>query len=246
MTAEDLWGRFGEVEGLDREILRALDEADVGEAMAAQQTRWRLARVATASLLLVAGCGSRIAGSGEDVSTIAGSEPIEVKYVMRGYRIHVITDGGRARVKFQIGPGPYAEKILLVWDGTRIMEFSNSNATPYTIYEHPDEQRDLMKTVATWADRRPDTTGCVKIGPTTIIGRPAVGYRCPPANPTRRRFGSTVIWIDQATGILLKNQVSKNVFMVAQTLDLHPTVDASTFSTEPPDDADVRVVSRGG
>lgn len=217
--------------------------------------------MATASLFLLAGCGSSVAspdetrsgglqgpGASETGDDRGGRQPIEIWYAFGvpgegSYRFRVVTDGTRVRVSIGIGYGGVTEKMLYVWDGSQVMEFSNSNATPYTVYEAPQEHRDILQMVTTWGDRRFDTSGCVSLGTTTIIGRTAVSWRCPTTPSSRARPGPQLVWLDQATGIVLKSQLFKSTFMVAQKLDLDPEIDATTFSTRPPANVEVDVVA---
>ena len=210
---------------------------------------------ATASLLL-AGCGSEVASSGERTTTetpapggLARDDGlIEVDYGLTPpgdpfNRVHVVTDGRQVRVRYYGEIEGYtSEELVYVWDGTRIMEYSDSSETPYTVYDAPREHRRMLLAVKSWADRGPDPSGCLRESTIMIIDRPAVGYRCPTSEPDKSTDGSTM-WLDQASGVLLKSQYGEGFSMTVRTLDLDPEIDETTFSTRPPSGAEVKVVA---
>lgn len=191
-----------------------------------------------------------------------GPQPVEFQYLVRIHgpggeelqrsRYAVITDGVnkvRTQVSLLDRQNVAAEQRVYTWDGNRLLEFSPANQFPYTIWEapgeHPGEVRDLATTnVFLW----PALTACTKLGKTrTVIDRTVAGYRCPEPTPGPDGPAQQEIWIDQATGILLAScgvPCGKYLDIEPERLVIGSAIDASTFSTEPPANAPVRVVPR--
>jgi AhpC/TSA family len=160
-------------------------------------------------------------------------------------RYDIVSDGGtkiRLKLSTYVEPVTVGEEILYTWDGSQMLLFSLQNAVPYTVYEAPSEHPDEFQMVTHWRENMWSATKgarCTELKATTkIIGRIAVGYRCVTATPHPGEPAAGDLWLDQATGILLKNEV-----MVAEKLVLNPKVDATTFSTRPPAGAKVTVIA---
>jgi hypothetical protein len=76
-----------------------------------------------------------------------------------------------------------------------------------------------------------------RAGTEQIVGRTTVHYRCTPKTDPNGARGPAQIWLDQATGLLMKDDESH-----IQSVDFNAPVDADTFSTQPPPGAKVTVV----
>jgi hypothetical protein len=218
--------------------------------------RWTVLAAGT-SVAVLAGCGAGPAEPGTAATpsptttstasaAVRGPQQVELLYLLKFenedegpvvVRYHVITDGGtRVRLKtsmYDPDGRVVSEEYLLTWDGSRILEFSEQNEVPYTVYEAPDEHPDQLEQVKSWRKLIWSTApapGCTDLKTTkTIIGRSAAGYRCVEPTPEPGQPAEGEVWVDQATGILLQAQ-----FMVAEKLVLDPKITATTYSTEPP------------
>jgi peroxiredoxin len=188
-------------------------------------------------------------------TTRRGPQPVEVRYFVRisdpgeegplQVRYDIVSDGGtkiRLKESTYVDPVTVGEEILYTWDGSQMLLFSLQNAVPYTIYEAPSEHPNEFQMVTHWRENMWSATQgsrCTELKSTTkVIGRIAVGYRCVTATSHPGEPAAGDLWLDQATGILLKNEV-----MVAEKLVLNPKVDATTFSTRPPAGAKVTVIA---
>lgn len=227
---------------------------------------WAL-MIATA-LLVLAGCGQEASPGAGAVTTAGptatsapasttrrGPQPVEVQYFVHidnagddgpfEARYNIVTDGGtkvRLKLSMYVEAGVVGEEYLYTWDGSKILVFSEQSDPPYTVFEAPDEHPDETQLVMQWRENlwsRTRGTHCTELKSTqTIIGRTAVGYRCVTATPEPGESAVGELWLDQATGIPLKNEV-----MVAEKLVLAPTIDATTFSTKPPAGARSTVIA---
>ncbi|GAA1655902.1 hypothetical protein GCM10009744_55630 [Kribbella alba] len=186
-------------------------------------------------------------------TTRRGPQPVEVTYLVQinedqstgQFRYNVVTDGAtKMRVKESLyaEPGVVGEEAVYTWDGTRMLVFSEQNAPPYTVYEAPREHPNEFTAITSWqtnlwsAARAP---GCTHLKTTQpMLGRLAAGYRCVTASPDPAAPAPGDLWVDQATGILLKAPD-----LVAEKLVLNPKTDAKTFSTMPPAGAEVTVIA---
>jgi peroxiredoxin len=222
----------------------------------------------TATVLLVlAGCGSEASPSAGAVTTAGptaksasasttrrGPQPVEIQYLLHitggdgeGWeRFNVVTDGGtRVRLKMSLYDDPGGtpgEEYLYTWDGRKLMVFSEQSEPPYTVFEAPGEHPDETQLVMQWQENLWSGTRdgqCTELkSPQMIIGRAAVGYRCVTPTPEPGQPAAGELWLDRATGILLKAED-----LVAERLVLAPTIDATTFSTKPPSGAKSTVIA---
>jgi hypothetical protein len=219
------------------------------------------------ALLVLAGCSSgdpksvatpittpaSAATSPTASTTRRGPQPVEVTYVLQirqegstgRLRTNVVTDGGsKMRVKQSLyaEPGVVGEEYLYTWDGSRMLVFSQQNATPYTVYEAPGEHPNEFLAITGWQKSLWSTAPgqeCTDLKTTkTVIGRVAAGYRCVTPTPEPGTPAAGEVWVDQATGILLKGPD-----LAAEKLVLSPKVDATTYSTRPPAGAEVTVIA---
>ncbi len=229
---------------------------------------WWSILAAGTSVVVLAGCGSGRAAETGTAATrsstptstastaVRGPQPVELQYLLKFdsedegpvvTRYHVITDGGtKVRLKTSIYADPegkvVGEEYLVTWDGNRMLEFSEQNEVPYTVYEAPEEHPDQLEQVRSWKKiiwSAAPSPGCTDLKTTkTMVGRVAAGYRCVEPTPEPGQPAEGEVWVDQATGILLKNPL-----MVAEKLVLDPKITAATFSTEPPAGAKSMVIA---
>ena len=216
--------------------------------------------------MLSAGCGAGGDGGGGDdnddgdVPAKDFSGLIQVSYVAvrdggienGGDRVEAdaITDGtGRSRITtahFYYPDAPAEETFVVIQDGNRALMYEDQPDPPYTVMEAVDEHPEEFDPLT--IQFQPDTAlfrqvcgEARKHGTRTIAGRNAVGYACSwdegdPAWPQPDE-----VWLDEAAGVMLEYNGYK-----AQEVIIDPAVDASTFSTTPPDGADVHVVRATG
>jgi outer membrane lipoprotein-sorting protein len=206
-------------------------------------------------LLVLAGCGSgppevnrKPAPTPVQQSALPG-QPIEAWYTIRSHSdegsfradFHLIAAGAkRIRVTSR---STAMEPESFVYDGDKVLLYDASYAIPYMLYEAPEEHRDVFGMVQGWLlDPGSDTfaKSCPQPQPITttrtIADRTAVGYTCHRATGQGGMFTGAEIWLDQATGLLLKQGL-----LEADKVNATPRVDASTFSTEPPPGVQVDV-----
>jgi len=206
--------------------------------------------------------GEPSATSGSASTPRRGPQPVEFQYFIQinapgeegpaQARYDVITDGGtkvRLHVWLYADPGVVEEESLYTWDGSRVLRYSKSAEDPYTVWEAPNEHADELPGVTSEVKYIWPTIsgqGCTALKTTkTIIGRVAEGYRCAEATPEPEGPTANEVWVDQATGIQLSScalPCGSYVDVKAEKLVLNPKIDATTFSTQPPADAKVRVI----
>jgi peroxiredoxin len=156
-------------------------------------------------------------------------------------------DKGRLRVRMRLYAGMDSEEeYLLTWDGEKLLESSKWNESEYTLWEAPEEHPDdftpatlrlflFHPTSAAFSRQCP---GARRVGTRTIAGRVADGYGCRPTQTEQGPSGPREIWLDQATGLMLKSD-----FLQVQKITADPRVDDSTFSTKPPPGVKVLVIA---
>jgi len=227
-------------------------------------TRW-VAPAGVASLLLLSACGAERAPEGNvgqaSPGATGGSSLIQGRYVaefpgeegMEGVRFEndFVADGNR-RLRLQTTQyqgQEQGEQYLWIWDGKRLLQVSKSNESEYTLYEAPEEHPDVFDGVRgflrgslldpaseVFAQACPQAR---RVGTEPIAGRTAVHYRCTPRpEPDGSTGGTANLWLDEATGWLLKDDTVQ-----ARQVTVNPRVDDSTFSTEPPAGAKVNVIA---
>jgi peroxiredoxin len=221
------------------------------EASAASGTvLTRLRALACALPLLLAACGdqapstSRSDASGSDQGPIAVSYELEVNSEGTSvtFEVNVVSDTERVRSETDYVGRDSFDPALSVWDGKRLYLYRPEFAEKYLLFEAPEEHPDEL----TWLQvlgGRVGTEGFARFCPgadrlaesRSIADRPAVGYRCGPG-PLEEVFSTGEAWFDQATGVLLE---AGRYHATSVTTD--PEVDSETFSTEPPEGADVTV-----
>ena len=212
---------------------------------------WRLRTcAAAATLTLAAGCAGGTSstnhpaipasadGSGET------STPIRVVYegdekTAFQARVELVADGP-AHIRIAIRVGGYAP-MLYVYDGKRLLVHDPEEYRPWQLYDAPEQHPDQYGTVTSWyAD--PGSTRFAKncpsakeVGHQTLVGRDAVGYHCASQHHSDGSSQSAVVvWLDQATGVMLKVGG-----IHAVSFEEHPPLNATTFDTHPPAGAKV-------
>jgi peroxiredoxin len=218
--------------------------------------RW-VATTCMISLLFVAGCGAETeptsSSDGSSSSSDGPSSPAVAAHYRWGAKaaegaveFNAVADStGRLRATMVLYPDEAPEEYTVVWDGQRIMEYSDTSVVEYTVYEAPFERHDdemtlLLETFLPRPDSESFSKTCPgarRIGTEAIFGRDAVGYSCEREPRQGDSFGFREIWIDDATGLMLKN----NLFEAA-TVDSDPEVEDDTFSTQPPAGSSSEVV----
>ncbi len=216
--------------------------------------------------MLCAGCAD---GGGSDDNGHEGdgdvpakdfSGLIQVRYVAvrdggienGGDRVEAdaITDGtGRSRITsahFYYPDAPAEETFVVIQDGNRALMYEDRPNPPYTVMEAVDEHPEEFDALT--IQFQPETAlfrrvcGDARRSSTrTIAGRNAVGYACSSDEGDPSWPRPDEVWLDEAAGVLLKYNGYK-----AEEVIVDPEVDASTFSTTPPEGADVHVVKATG
>ncbi len=211
--------------------------------------RW-VATACTIPLLFLAGCGAQTQpSSSSDVSSssaVAAHYRWEPNAAEGAVEFHAVADSaGRLRATMVLYADEAPEEYTLVWDGQRIMEYSDTSVVEYTVYEapferHEDDMTFLLEAFLPQPDNESFSKTCPgarRIGTETLVGRDAIGYSCEsePRQGDFLRFRE--IWIDDATGLMLKNDLFK-----AETVDSTPDIEDDTFSTQPPAGSSSEVV----
>jgi len=129
---------------------------------------------------------------------------------------------------------------LVIYDGERLFAHLTDFEDPYQLYDSPDDFGGLFYDyVRSWvllpgsarlAEACPDAQ---RLGTQSILGRAAVGYRC--GRSHAEMVTAREMWVDRTTGLVL--QAGR---LVADQVDPDPPIDASTFSTTPPEGVQVR------
>lgn len=222
----------------------------------------RLAGLGLVMMSLTAGCGSDSdgdSGAASQPSAGAGSGALQIHYdyvreedgsegaggrvvidvIVRG------TDQSRVTMAWYYdGEEEADETFLTIRDGNRALMYNEDAEPAYTVMEAADEHPDEFFLSSPLDPDSPQLQqacpGAKQSGSRTILGRDAVGYACPPSDPCTSTQ-SEEIWLDAATRLLLEHGVQK-----AQKVIVDPIIDETTFSTTPPDGADVHVVKATG
>ena len=129
---------------------------------------------------------------------------------------------------------------LVIYDGDRLFAHLSDFEDPYQLYTSPEDFGGLFYDyVRSWvllpgsARLGEACPGAQRLGTRSILGRTAVGYRC--GRSRAEMVTARQMWVDRNTGLVL--QAGR---VVADQVDPNPEIDASTFSTTPPEGVDVR------
>jgi len=202
--------------------------------------------------LLLAACGQATPPGGvgattspvEETQVLSGSYDVgygeEGTYDAKAGRADVTSDGTRYRIEVT-GLGQYRGfHELFVFDGHRLLALDPDISDQPVIYEAPHEHPTALAFgamylydahMAPWnhlCDRRPPRLTAQR----TILGRDALGYAC------ASHAQSPMVWVDAATGLLLKMSRGPSV----HHLTVDPTMTSDTFSAEPPSGTSASVV----
>lgn len=153
-----------------------------------------------------------------------------------GGRVDVVS-AGSSHVRLHLRVRGVADRTY-VYDGRRLLVHDSGSPASDRVYQEAGEQPEALAVVRSWRLDPTDADfahlckgGERVVRRAAIAGRVAVGYRC--GAPKRRPGGQRTLWIDRETGVLLANETCR-----ARQVTLSPEVDASTFSTRPPADAE--------
>ena len=209
--------------------------------------------------MLVAGCGSADdapAANPRGESVTDRGQPVRVHFSRPGdaegesygVEMDVIARGAdHSRTKLELlVAGRVDETILFIRDGNRALLHQAEAKTPYTLMEAADEHPEDLPWESSPLD--PDSDLLLRVCPSpdaagtrTILDREAVGYACTWKDPDEGMDQPEKIWLDKATRMLLEYGPMKATEFVVD-----PEIAENTFSTKPPDGADVHVVKATG
>jgi len=175
------------------------------------------------------------------------------EYVMN---VEVFTQGEqRARVTYTVPTDDPPTTYRWVWDGRQVLEYFNESDDPYwTLYQAPAEHRDVYDTVTMWMTD-PDSAEFARLcaqaeqldGTEIIAERTADAYRCGSSRRSSALQDGTAVWLDNESGLLLgwdspgEGEDGADTRAVEVILDF--PIDKTTFSTQPPPDAEVDIVA---
>jgi hypothetical protein len=203
-------------------------------------------------VLALAGCGS------DDQAAVGDSSPAESPAVagpalsahytlpegeIGRPRVRVTTAGpNRIRFEWDIVEDDPPTHWLVIYDGDRLFAHLTDFKDPYQLYDSPEESGGLFYDyVRSWvllpgsAILAQACPGTQPIGARSILGRPAVGYRCGRPSRDTEMVTAREIWVDRTTGLVLEAGT-----IVADQVDDRPVIDGSTFSTAPPQGVEVK------
>lgn len=215
---------------------------------------WRLRTyAAAAALTLAAGCAGHAPSTSRKTDQSSPERSAEASTPIRVvYEAHMNTSEGAYRARAElVADGPAHIRIamrstgfapmLYVYDGERLLIHDPEDNRPWRLYDSPEEHPDQYEELTSWfydpgsARFAKSCPSAKEVGHRTLVGRPAVGYHC-----AARRFSdgvtqsALVVWIDQATGVLLKMGPFH-----ATSFEEHPHIEAAIFDTHPPAGAKV-------
>jgi peroxiredoxin len=211
--------------------------------------------LACALPLLLAACAdedrstSRSDTSGSDRGPIAVSYELEVNSegTPLTFEVNVVSDTERVRSETDYAGRDSFDPALAVWDGKRLYLYRPEHAEKYLLFEAPDEHPDELTGLQVLGVRVGSERfarfcpGADRLAESrSVADRPAVGYQCGPG-PLEQVLSTREAWFDQATGVLLEAGPFH-----ATSITTDPELDSETFSTEPPEGAEVTVYPAKG
>src|SRR4051794_7216064 len=159
------------------------------------------------------------------------------------YHAHaVLIAAGPTHIRYALKSSGFAP-MLFILDGHRLLVHNPEEYRPWSLYEAAKEHPYPFGAVSSLFEEPSSARfakGCPSatvVGRKTILGRNVVGYHC-----AAQHFGdgrvnfAHVDWRDHRTGLLLQSG-----HLHATSIDDHPRITASTFSTQPPAGAKVAV-----
>jgi outer membrane lipoprotein-sorting protein len=199
------------------------------------------------AILMVAALGVLVAGCGADPGEDA-DDPATSPHALRADyqqnwgeigRVHLeVTTSGpdEVRVRWTTPEDDPPSEIVWVYDGKQLLEYGN-DPEGYTLYKDPEQSEGfelvrafvLLPGSDSLADACPEPE---RIGTKAISGRTAIGYRCSPGKKLDA-LGKE-IWVDETTGLVLD---APRLGLIR--LDPEEPIDDTTFSTVPPEGAEV-------
>src|SRR3954447_3301002 len=159
------------------------------------------------------------------------------------YHAHaVLIAAGPTHLRYALKSSGFAP-MLFILDGHRLLVHNPEEYRPWSLYEAAKEHPYPYAAVSSLFED-PSSAGFAKgcpsatvVGHRTILGRNVVGYHCAAQHFADGRVNlAHVDWRDHRTGLLLQSG-----HLHATSIDEHPRITASTFSTQPPAGAKVAV-----
>ena len=200
-------------------------------------------------VLVVASCGTdHRASVARDSPTVrhTSSNAISAHYTLPEGEIGLprvrVTTAGPDLIRFEwdILEDDPPTHWLVIYDGDRLFAHLTDFEDPYQLYDSPDDFGGLFYDyVRSWvllpgsARLAEACPGAQPLGTRSILGRTAVGYRC--GRSHAEMVTARQMWVDRTTGLVLRAGR-----LVADEVDPHPQIDASTVSTTPPEGVEVR------
>ena len=200
-------------------------------------------------VLALASCGSDrqvTAGDSSRAEPTATGQAISAHYTLPEGEIGLprvrVTTAGPDLIRFEwdILEDVPPTHWLVIYDGDRLFAHLTDFEDPYQLYDSPEEFGGLFYDyVRSWvlipgsARLAEACPAAEQLGTRSILGRTAIGYRC--GRSQAEMVTARQMWVDRATGLVLEAGP-----VVADSVDPHPRIDASTFSTIPPEGVDVR------
>jgi hypothetical protein len=213
--------------------------------------------VVLAVLMVATGCGTGASTAGSSSgssptasSSVSGSSPPstgDVGVIRLRWVVSTVVDGMESRLEYQVltdltrsrytvtgatnwdGPGV---GFTQVWDGKTLLTYDPDAQPKYTRDTTPDptEVPQFVEEPGSASFRQ----GCPqarRLGPTTILRRPATRYQCAAiADPDGSSMSAHQLVLDDATGLLLQAGMGDKLV----DFTVHVPAKADTFSTEIP------------
>ena len=190
--------------------------------------------------VLVAGCGADPDEDADEPATSAHALRADYQQnwgELGRVHLEVTTTGPEeVRVRWTTPEDDPPSEIIWVYDGEQLLEYSN-DPEGYTLYKEPEQSEgfEFVRALVlppgsdSLADACPEPEG---LGTKAISGRAAIGYRCSPGKKLDT-LGEE-IWVDETTGLTLD---SPGLGLIG--LNPEEPIDDTTFSTAPPEGAEV-------
>ena len=197
-------------------------------------------------VLALAGCGTATVRDSPSAEPPVAGRAISAHYTLPEGEIGLprvrVTTAGPDLIRFEwdILEDDPPTHWLVIYDGDRLFAHLTDFEDPYQLYDSPDDFGGLFYDyVRSWvllpgsARLAEACPGAQPLGTRSILGRTAVGYRC--GRSQAEMVTARQMWVDRTTGLVLEAGR-----VVADEVDPHPQIDASTFSTTPPEGVEVR------
>jgi hypothetical protein len=157
----------------------------------------------------------------------------------RRFEYEVIADGDRrVRITYVGAPAKDSKDrpdgSWTVWDGQVLLDYNPVDSPAYNRTEDMGGNPPPVFVFAEGSEHF--TQRCAdarRLRTHTLLARPAVRYACAPSTEPGNPPDGHEMSLDQATGLMLKDAAA-TFTVVATEIDLNPTVNADTFSTDLP------------